>query len=660
MTPDRKEIIHCIKNLSANSHTANFLADQLNDVITEVGAENFAAIVSDHASACAAAKKKIAERYKHILPIRCIAHHVNLISTDICKTTFAKDIISKCQKIVKYFKQSHQAGEELRSKVLNEIVGGGLKSYVVTRWTTAWDCTNSILRLEQILKNVRRRIYYIIMVKFHLNYNFSQDCEILDESPEKLSTDISELIRSRSFFTNVKAVNTLLEPVKSVVKSLEFKTTTLADCFVELIKLSQKIKSLPPVSDYDFKYQCVERFNKRWKEFDIQLYLLAYILHPHYRGKGLRPTVLRNVYILAMEIWINMGGSELSSADLISQIQSFYLRKEEYNIPFSTNKALKILAITPHNAGCERVFSVLLKVEKLEAMAKLHTHYIINAQKELKYAYAGVSEDDFQSSIREALSEANKSDDINEDDDGDEFFDDDDNDYNDDDDDNGGGGNGNGDGNDEGDNEKGNHDPKIPNLRPNQRDIDIERWVDINDSELKRLLNIEVNVVIEPHPLPVINHGSNVFDIEATVDKILVIYLFQTIIEQHTGDIEEINISPQEIVDLIIVDEVEVELLFFVERQTLGDQDEPYLHNKELGRRTLGNEPGLGCVLGRRTLENESGLGNNAEPLETRRTRTWNDAELLEGGLTLEERRTNYTNQTLVKGSWTANTLKHY
>ena len=98
MTPERKEIIHCIKNLSANSHTATFLADQLNEVITEVGAENFAAVVSDHTSACAAAKRIIAERYNHILPIRCIAHHVNLISTDICKTTFAKEVISKCQK----------------------------------------------------------------------------------------------------------------------------------------------------------------------------------------------------------------------------------------------------------------------------------------------------------------------------------------------------------------------------------------------------------------------------------------------------------------------------------------------------------------------------------------------------------------------------------
>lgn len=164
MTPDRKEIIHCIKDLSANSHTANFLADQLNEVITDVGAENFAAVVSDHASACAAAKKIISARYEHILPIRCIAHHVNLVSTDICKTSFAKDVISKCQKIVKYFKQSHQAGEELRSKITNEIKGGGLKTYVVTRWTTAWDCTNSILRLEQVFKNVRENVFALYIL----------------------------------------------------------------------------------------------------------------------------------------------------------------------------------------------------------------------------------------------------------------------------------------------------------------------------------------------------------------------------------------------------------------------------------------------------------------------------------------------------------------
>lgn len=137
-------------------------------------------------------------------------------------------------------------------------------------------------------------------------------------------------------------------------------------------------------------------------------------------------------------------------------------------------------------------------------MAKLHTHYITNAQKELKYAYAGVSEDDFQSSIRDALYEANRSDSFDEGE-GDNFSDDDDDE------------NDNGDDENNDDGEKSNHDSNISN----QKATEIEKWVDINDLELKRLLNIEVNVVIEPQPLPVINHGSNVFDIEATVDRIL-------------------------------------------------------------------------------------------------------------------------------------------
>src|ERR1051325_2093720 len=114
----------------------------------------------------AADKRMISEQYKHILPIRCMAHHVNLISTDICKTIFAKDIISKCQKIVKYFKLSHQAGEELRERITKEIKGGGLKTYVVTRWSTAWDCTKSILRLEQILRNVRKQLYFALNIPF--------------------------------------------------------------------------------------------------------------------------------------------------------------------------------------------------------------------------------------------------------------------------------------------------------------------------------------------------------------------------------------------------------------------------------------------------------------------------------------------------------------
>lgn len=135
-------------------------------------------------------------------------------------------------------------------------------------------------------------------------------------------------------------------------------------------------------------------------------------------------------------------------------------------------------------------------------MAKLHTHYITNAQKELKYAYIGTPDDVFQSSVQKALSDAKTRDDFVEDEDGD--FDDD---FDDD---------------KDGANDQEVED-RISNIRnvQNQRNTEIENWIDISDPELRLLLNVEVNVVIEPRPLPIINHGSSEFDIEAMVDKVL-------------------------------------------------------------------------------------------------------------------------------------------
>jgi len=75
---------------------------------------------------------------------------------------WTKSTLKKCNQIVKYFKLSHQAGANLRKEMKScSLVGGGLRTYVITRWTTAWDCTTSILRLENCLKNVSTYLFYI-------------------------------------------------------------------------------------------------------------------------------------------------------------------------------------------------------------------------------------------------------------------------------------------------------------------------------------------------------------------------------------------------------------------------------------------------------------------------------------------------------------------
>src|SRR4051795_10044999 len=113
--------------------------------------------MSDNKSSMVKAKKLVNKKYENIMSICCIDHQINLITTDICiyKLTFAQDLLKKCMKVIRFFKASHRAEETLCAEILEKMIKGkGLKSYVKTRWSTAFNCANSVLSCETILKNV--------------------------------------------------------------------------------------------------------------------------------------------------------------------------------------------------------------------------------------------------------------------------------------------------------------------------------------------------------------------------------------------------------------------------------------------------------------------------------------------------------------------------
>ena len=136
-------------------------------VIEKIGVNKFTSIVTDAESANQSAKKKIMNRYPHIISIRCIAHHINLVTKDIISIAWAKKILKDCQKIITFFHTAHRAGAALRDEIINSFsAGGNLKSSVKTRWSTAWDACESILRLENIIKfvSILKFIFIIIFV----------------------------------------------------------------------------------------------------------------------------------------------------------------------------------------------------------------------------------------------------------------------------------------------------------------------------------------------------------------------------------------------------------------------------------------------------------------------------------------------------------------
>ena len=58
----------------------------------------------------------------------------------------------------------------------------------------------------------------------------------------------------------------------------------MALCFLKLVKIAITIKNISNIIDSNFKKQCIKIYNRYWKQFDITTYLLAYFLHPKYRG----------------------------------------------------------------------------------------------------------------------------------------------------------------------------------------------------------------------------------------------------------------------------------------------------------------------------------------------------------------------------------------
>ncbi|CAJ0629034.1 13219_t:CDS:2 [Entrophospora sp. SA101] len=171
------------------------------------------------------------------------------ICSDIVKKiSFGKNVLSQCQKFVSYFQGTYKAGAQLCNEIVDAfIMGGGLKSSVVTRWSSAWDCCNSVLRLENIFRNM------------------------IEKDPRCMSTNLYNLVNDRNFWANVECLTNVLSPAKKAVKCIESTNSTLADIFLILIQMAATIKQLP-ISDSTeckgFQRQCIQIYNKRWIQFN--------------------------------------------------------------------------------------------------------------------------------------------------------------------------------------------------------------------------------------------------------------------------------------------------------------------------------------------------------------------------------------------------------
>ncbi|CAG8773454.1 3173_t:CDS:2, partial [Racocetra fulgida] len=177
--------------------------------------------------------------------------------------TFAERMIQHANKITKFFKKSHRAAAVLNQKILQyQISGGGLKTY-----------------------------------------------DIQENHSEIINPAILIILHSRGFFSDMQYLSDVLLPIKDAILSIEANRSTLADCYINLIKIAAAIQNLLANEYKGFRNDCIKKFKNQFEEFNDPAYQLAYFLHPAYKGQ--------------------MGKNKESCEVLIMQLR-WYKEQEQY------------------------------------------------------------------------------------------------------------------------------------------------------------------------------------------------------------------------------------------------------------------------------------------------------------------------------------------
>ena len=145
ITSDRRVYLHALKDFSAA-----FLTSETVKVIEEIGHEHIAAVVTDNAANMRKLRQNICDKHQGILGLRCMPHLINLVAQDIMKHEWARNVLKSCQTVVNYFGSHHRQKALLvqcRSEDNPELSG-----FVATRWYSAGNCIQSVVKNEEPLK----------------------------------------------------------------------------------------------------------------------------------------------------------------------------------------------------------------------------------------------------------------------------------------------------------------------------------------------------------------------------------------------------------------------------------------------------------------------------------------------------------------------------
>lgn len=139
-------------NTKDNRHTGEYLANEIEKVLTQYNAEKFFVLIGDNAANIQKAFSITQERYPHIIPLGCMAHTLHLLCGDILKAESVVKFMNQTMNIIKSIRSSQILSVILEKIKKEKDCHTSLQLPSKTRWGSHLHCLNSMLICKSALQ----------------------------------------------------------------------------------------------------------------------------------------------------------------------------------------------------------------------------------------------------------------------------------------------------------------------------------------------------------------------------------------------------------------------------------------------------------------------------------------------------------------------------
>ncbi len=345
----------------ANSHTGEYMLQLVKIPISEFGAKNIVAVISDNGSDVKCMRKLIKEEFPHISTFGCAAHVLNLLLLDICKLNSINKVLNRSKEIVKEVKYSHKKSAKFREYSNYKFM---LKMPAKTRWY-------SVINMLQSLQKGRNILIRMVC----------EDTAVKIENEENIAA-ITE--RNEKFWEKVDITINLLKPITDAIAVLEADKSSIAEVPEIWFKYKNSLASNPKLLTKREENTFSEIISKREKHILTKTHYIANLLHPRYLGKILN----EEIHLKAMEfleeilskesinirpyLEFNTREGRFKSQALWSNSGTenaimwwkYFKGFEAYSK--LADLAIKYLSIPPSSASIERNFSLMARIHSID------------------------------------------------------------------------------------------------------------------------------------------------------------------------------------------------------------------------------------------------------------------------------------------------------